>query len=200
MRVFQVEPPAPDFPSNPCTHPKPGIHLRAAIDRFQFVPIFRSMPLYEYKCLNCEKVQEVIQKFADAPLEVCPLCQGALKKLMSMSSFSLKGTGWHNTDYKRASSAPSGGAPAQDTQVGGSGQAGAEPGAQNSAQTSKDSGSDGIVKNGKESNGKDKAPTAAAGKGDISSGSEKKTTSPSAEGKSSEKSTSSAASKVAAKV
>src|SRR4051794_36335498 len=78
-----------------------------SIDRLQFVPIFRSMPLYEYRCLDCEKVHEAIQKFSDAPLETCPTCQGTLTKLMSMSSFSLKGTGWYTTDYKK-SSAPSG--------------------------------------------------------------------------------------------
>ena len=61
------------------------------------------MPLYEYKCSDCKKVHEVIQKFADAPLQDCPDCQGALTKLMSMSSFSLKGTGWYTTDYKRSS-------------------------------------------------------------------------------------------------
>ncbi|MEO5969851.1 MAG: zinc ribbon domain-containing protein [Bdellovibrionia bacterium] len=65
------------------------------------------MPLYEYKCSNCQKVHEEIQKFSDAPLEICPSCQGPLTKLMSMSSFSLKGTGWYTTDYKR-SSAPAG--------------------------------------------------------------------------------------------
>jgi putative FmdB family regulatory protein len=71
------------------------------------MPILWAMPLYEYKCSDCEKVHEVIQKFADAPLEICPTCQGPLTKLISMSSFSLKGSGWYTTDYKK-SSAPVG--------------------------------------------------------------------------------------------
>ena len=58
------------------------------------------MPLYEYKCINCEKIHEVMQKFSDPRLEKCPDCQGAVEKLLSMSSFSLKGTGWYTTDYK----------------------------------------------------------------------------------------------------
>jgi putative FmdB family regulatory protein len=75
------------------------------------------MPLYEYKCSDCEKVHEVIQKFSDAPLEICPSCQGPLTKLMSMSSFSLKGTGWYTTDYKR-SSAPAGAEDSSDAKNG----------------------------------------------------------------------------------
>ncbi len=63
------------------------------------------MPLYEYECSACQKVHEVMQKFSDAPLTNCPECSGPVTKLMSMSSFSLKGSGWYTTDYKRKSSA-----------------------------------------------------------------------------------------------
>jgi len=59
------------------------------------------MPLYEYQCASCQKVHEVVQKFADAPLTTCPECSGPVTKLMSLGSFSLKGTGWYTTDYKR---------------------------------------------------------------------------------------------------
>jgi putative FmdB family regulatory protein len=59
------------------------------------------MPLYEYQCLNCEKIHEVLQQFSDTPLEQCPDCKGKIKKLMSLSSFSLKGSGWYVTDYKK---------------------------------------------------------------------------------------------------
>lgn len=65
------------------------------------------MPLYEYQCSKCEKVQEVMQKFSDAPLTECPECGGAVQKLMSMSSFMLKGSGWYTTDYKRKGSGSS---------------------------------------------------------------------------------------------
>lgn len=59
------------------------------------------MPLYEYECPKCTKVHEVIQKFSDAPLTECPECQGPVQKLMSSTSFALKGSGWYTTDYKR---------------------------------------------------------------------------------------------------
>src|SRR4051812_13485874 len=60
-----------------------------------------AMPLYEYRCTKCERVHEMMQKFSDAPLTECPDCQGQLQKLMSLTSFALKGTGWYTTDYKR---------------------------------------------------------------------------------------------------
>jgi predicted nucleic acid-binding Zn ribbon protein len=40
-----------------------------------------------------------LQKFSDPPLTDCPHCKGKLKKLMSLNSFHLKGSGWYVTDY-----------------------------------------------------------------------------------------------------
>ncbi len=57
------------------------------------------MPIYEYRCLECNNEMEVMQKFSDEPLSTCPQCGGQLKKLISNSSFILKGTGWYKTDY-----------------------------------------------------------------------------------------------------
>ncbi|MBL7714085.1 MAG: zinc ribbon domain-containing protein [Bdellovibrionales bacterium] len=65
------------------------------------------MPLYEYRCEKCEKTIEAMQKFSDAPLETCEFCGGKLHKLMSLNSFSLKGTGWYSTDYKKSTSSSS---------------------------------------------------------------------------------------------
>jgi putative FmdB family regulatory protein len=57
------------------------------------------MPIYEYECMNCGKQCEVIQKFNDEPLSTCPECGGHMHKLVSQTSFILKGTGWYATDY-----------------------------------------------------------------------------------------------------
>lgn len=59
------------------------------------------MPIYEYRCDSCGHQFEVIQKFSDSPLEVCESCKGHLTKLISQTSFQLKGTGWYVTDYAR---------------------------------------------------------------------------------------------------
>jgi putative FmdB family regulatory protein len=65
------------------------------------------MPIYEYECQKCRQVTEAMQKFSDAPLNSCPACSGELKKLISHSSFHLKGGGWYVTDYARnGTSAP----------------------------------------------------------------------------------------------
>ena len=61
------------------------------------------MPIYEYRCEACGEVTEVIQRFGDAPLVLCPRCGGALKKMVSAPAFQFKGTGWYVTDYARKS-------------------------------------------------------------------------------------------------
>ena len=58
------------------------------------------MPIYEYKCQKCGTF-ETTQKITDKPLGKCPTCKGKVKKLISNTSFQLKGTGWYVTDYAR---------------------------------------------------------------------------------------------------
>jgi len=58
------------------------------------------MPIYEYKCQKCGKQFEAFQGITDPELKSCKFCKGKVHKLMSLSSFSLKGTGWYATDYK----------------------------------------------------------------------------------------------------
>lgn len=61
------------------------------------------MPIYEYECSQCGMILEVLQKFSDAPLKLCEHCSGSLHKIVSQSSFHLKGTGWYVTDYNSRS-------------------------------------------------------------------------------------------------
>jgi len=57
------------------------------------------MPIYEYECAKCGHQTETWQKFSDKPMTKCELCQGKMKKLISQSTFHLKGSGWYVTDY-----------------------------------------------------------------------------------------------------
>lgn len=57
------------------------------------------MPIYEYVCQECEQHHEVMQKISEEPLTACPSCGGMLRKMISSTSFVLKGTGWYATDY-----------------------------------------------------------------------------------------------------
>jgi len=57
------------------------------------------MPIYEYKCQKCGKQFEAFQGITEPELKACKFCKGKVHKLVSLSSFSLKGTGWYVTDY-----------------------------------------------------------------------------------------------------
>ncbi len=61
------------------------------------------MPVYEYECESCGAHHEIMQKYTDMPLAECPACGGHLRKLISNTSFVLKGTGWYKTDYASSS-------------------------------------------------------------------------------------------------
>jgi len=61
------------------------------------------MPIYEYECEKCGELIEIVQSFSDSPLTTCKKCSGKLNKLVSHSSFHLKGTGWYVTDYANKS-------------------------------------------------------------------------------------------------
>lgn len=58
------------------------------------------MPIYEYSCQKCGVV-EVTQRITEKALTKCPTCKSRVKKLISNTSFQLKGTGWYVTDYAR---------------------------------------------------------------------------------------------------
>ena len=100
------------------------------------------MPLYEYQCPKCGRF-ELIKKFSDAPLQVCPTCGREVQKLLSAPAIQFKGSGCYITDYARKSSggdAGKGEAKTGDSAKGGEGAAKTDSG---SASSSKDSGSGG---------------------------------------------------------
>ncbi|MDY6821148.1 MAG: zinc ribbon domain-containing protein [Deferribacterota bacterium] len=64
------------------------------------------MPIYEYKCTKCGKVSSFLKSInSDEKTEVCTECGGKSVRIISLSSFILKGSGWYATDYKRNASA-----------------------------------------------------------------------------------------------
>lgn len=59
------------------------------------------MPIYEYKCEQCDHQLEILQKISAEPVKTCPDCgQAGLRKLISAAAFRLKGGGWYETDFK----------------------------------------------------------------------------------------------------
>jgi putative FmdB family regulatory protein len=61
------------------------------------------VPLYEYECDQGHRF-ELIRKFSDPPIEVCPTCGSPAHKLISSPAFQFKGSGWYITDYARKDS------------------------------------------------------------------------------------------------
>ena len=63
-----------------------------------------TMPIYAYKCSACGHAKDVLQKFSDAPLSVCPECgQDTFSKQVTAAGFQLKGSGWYVTDFRNGS-------------------------------------------------------------------------------------------------
>ncbi len=57
------------------------------------------MPIYEYKCSECDSHFEKMQKVSEEVLKICEKCGGKLEKQWSLSGFQFKGEGWYVTDY-----------------------------------------------------------------------------------------------------
>jgi putative FmdB family regulatory protein len=104
------------------------------------------MPLYEYQCESCRHLFEVIQKFSDLPIEICPECGGRVQKVPSAPAIQFKGSGWYVTDYGKHGGAGNGREPSArekdkkgDTPTAGSssGQGGSDKAGSSESQASK---------------------------------------------------------------
>ncbi|MGI9171522.1 MAG: FmdB family zinc ribbon protein [Candidatus Nanopelagicus sp.] len=58
------------------------------------------MPTYEYLCNQCEHGFEVVQSFTDAAIQVCPKCNGDVRKIYNNVGVVFKGTGFYKTDSR----------------------------------------------------------------------------------------------------
>jgi len=62
------------------------------------------MPTYDYKCLECNHSFELFQQMSAKPVDVCPECNGNVKRLIGAGSGPIfKGSGFYQTDYKNKS-------------------------------------------------------------------------------------------------
>jgi putative FmdB family regulatory protein len=58
------------------------------------------MPIYEYICDGCQHQFEQMRRITDETMPACPSCESEnVRKLISLSAFHLKGSGWYVTDY-----------------------------------------------------------------------------------------------------
>ena len=103
------------------------------------------MPIYEYRCEKCGDF-EVTQRITEDPLKKCPTCKRKVRKLISNTSFQLKGSGWYITDYGR----------------GGSDKGGAKEKGGGESSTTSDTSAGGETKSEKKPESKAKKPSAKA--------------------------------------
>ena len=59
------------------------------------------MPIYEYRCSDCDQVFEALQRVSDAPLDACRRCGGPARRIISAPAIQFMGSGWYVTDYAR---------------------------------------------------------------------------------------------------
>ncbi len=107
------------------------------------------MPTYQYTCTECGEPVEKVQKFSDAPLTVCAVCGGRLRKVFSPVGIVFKGSGFYRTDSRKNGMVPA--------EAGTKDKASADAGS--SAPVSKESGST-SGSNGSDSKGSDSKPAA----------------------------------------
>ena len=61
------------------------------------------MPIYGFECTACGHQFDRLQKMSDPDPDICPSCaKGAIKRQITAPSFRLAGSGWYETDFKKA--------------------------------------------------------------------------------------------------
>jgi putative FmdB family regulatory protein len=94
------------------------------------------MPIYEYTCEHCGTFEQM-QRITDAPLERCPKCRRKVRRLISNTSFQLKGSGWYVTDYARSGAANGGSKDGGEKKAEPTGEAKSEPKAESASASAK---------------------------------------------------------------
>jgi putative FmdB family regulatory protein len=128
------------------------------------------VPTYQYTCRECGEQVEVVQKFTDDALTVCPACGGVLRKVFSPVGIVFKGSGFYRNDSRKGSSSdipaakdkePSG-AKSADSKPGASKDSGSSSSSSDSSSSSSGSGSSG-------SSGSSESGSSGSGSSDSSS-------------------------------
>ena len=57
------------------------------------------MPLYEYRCRQCENVFDRLERASEPKDGMCPECGGAATRLLGAPALQFKGSGWYVNDY-----------------------------------------------------------------------------------------------------
>lgn len=66
------------------------------------------MPVYQYACNDCENEFEKRQGFNDDPIDICPSCEGSVRRVISPVGIIFKGTGFYINDSKKSKNGSNG--------------------------------------------------------------------------------------------
>ena len=58
------------------------------------------MPIYQYRCLDCQRQFELKQSFNDKPIADCPTCHGIARRVFSPVPIIFNGPGFYVTDSR----------------------------------------------------------------------------------------------------
>ena len=61
------------------------------------------MPIYEYRCGQCNHCFELRQGFDAEPVAVCPQCEGGAVRVFHPAPILFKGSGFYITDHRKSS-------------------------------------------------------------------------------------------------
>jgi len=73
------------------------------------------MPIYVYRCADCDAEIERRQSFSDAPLSVCETCGGRLRRVLQPAGVIFKGSGFYSTDNRNGAKGKKSGADGGET-------------------------------------------------------------------------------------
>ena len=62
------------------------------------------MPTYSYHCDTGDHDFDIVQRFADDALTVCPECGGSVRRVIQPVGVVFKGSGWYINDSRKSSS------------------------------------------------------------------------------------------------
>ena len=90
-----------------CAISRSGVKYWLVICGFAKYEGLIAMPIYEYVCTNCGLHFERHQRVSDDPIQVCPACDGQVRRVISPVGVIFKGSGFYVTDNRRSSSGSS---------------------------------------------------------------------------------------------
>ena len=121
------------------------------------------MPTYQYACKEtaCGHRFEAVQSFSDDPIDVCPVCEGQVRKVFSTVGIVFKGSGFYRTDSRENAKSTKSSSP-NESSSNGSGEKKSEAASSSSSTESSGSSSSGSAAKASTSSGSSSGSTSKA--------------------------------------